>query len=62
MIRGALDLTSKQALVGMTPMEKVRKGALGSLYSDVSVWREQHAPCGSLQLGVPPELAMQAKA
>ena len=27
MIRGALDLTSKQALVGMTPMEKVRAGA-----------------------------------
>ena len=30
-IRGALDLTSKQALVGMTPMEKVRVGACSSL-------------------------------
>lgn len=32
MIRGALDLTSKQALVGMTPMEKVRAGACKFLH------------------------------
>ena len=52
-IRGALDLTSKQALVGMTPMEKVRAGARSCLVRLRLAGRQRHdAHEQSLQLCV----------